>query len=115
LRGDYLDTGELHLFEAKTSKIHKGKCIVTSHSVCKKMENAEYTENIFSCACAKLARQEYAEIGGAGLWRLPQQSVCIVLNTLILIVKFLTLANALANVAEASHLSASSKIPLCAV
>jgi hypothetical protein len=56
-------TGELHLFEAGTSNTPKGKCIVTSHSICKKMENTEYTENIFSCASAKLARQECAELG----------------------------------------------------
>jgi len=56
-------TGEFHLFEGKIPATLKGKCIAAGHSICGRMEDSEHAENIFSCASAKLARQECAEIG----------------------------------------------------
>lgn len=56
-------TEELHLFEGETPTMPKGKHTIANRSICSKMEDSEHAENIFSCANAKLARQECAEIG----------------------------------------------------
>jgi len=56
-------TDEAHLFESSIPSTLKGKCVTATHSLCGKIEDSEHAENIFSCASAKLARQECAEIG----------------------------------------------------
>ena len=55
-------TGELHLFESNSCS-PKGKCNSEEKSICKKMEDSEHAENLFSCANVKQARKECAEIG----------------------------------------------------
>ena len=56
-------TGELHLFESYHSCSPKGKCTSKEKSICGKMEDSEYAENMFSCANINQARKECAEIG----------------------------------------------------
>lgn len=55
------DTEELHLFKGK--KTEANKCNSGKYSICKKMENSDSENNIFTCKYEDAARIECAKQG----------------------------------------------------